>query len=83
MLSLDQTYGSKLRSGLANTGNQPLHIQFDAEVARPFEISGMSDFERGVAVVNLGDRIFPVRGGSGIASARRNGGAAPQFFRRA
>ena len=73
LFSLSQIYGSGLRSGFANTGNQPFYIQFDAGIARPFTLSSMGKFEGRVAVVNLGDWIYPVRSGSGI------GVFAPQY----
>lgn len=72
-LSLTQIYGSGLHSGFANTGNLPFYIQFDAGAARPFIVPGMGKFEGRVAVVNLGDWIYPLRGGSGI------GVFAPQY----
>jgi outer membrane receptor protein involved in Fe transport len=73
LFSLSQIYGSGLRSGFANTGNQPFYIQFDAGIAKPFTLSSMGKFEGRVAVVNLGDWIYPIRSGSGI------GVFAPQY----
>jgi outer membrane receptor protein involved in Fe transport len=73
LLSLDDVYGSGLRSGFANTGNLPFYVQFDAGIARPFRVSSLGKFEGRVAVVNLGDWIYPIRSGSGI------GVFAPQF----
>ena len=73
LFSLSQFYGSGLRSGFANTGNIPFYIQFDAGISRPFTLSSMGKFEGRVAVVNLGDWIYPIRSGSGI------GVFAPQF----
>lgn len=72
-LSLSEVYGSGLRSGFANTGNLPFYVQFDAGVARQFDVSNLGKFEGRVAVVNLGDWIYPIRSGSGI------GVFAPQF----
>jgi outer membrane receptor protein involved in Fe transport len=73
LFSLNQIYGSGLRSGFANTGNLPFYIQFDAGIARPFTLSSMGKFEGRVAVINLGDWIYPIRSGSGI------GVFAPQY----
>jgi hypothetical protein len=79
MLSLNRIYGSGLRSGLANTGKQPFSIQLDAEVTRPFKFSGTGEFERGVAAVNLGAGIYPIRSSAGSASVIRNGRRAGVF----
>ena len=73
MLSLTQIYGSGLRSGFANTGNQPFYIQFDAGASRQFDLPNLGKFEGRVAVVNLGDWIYPIRSGAGI------GVFAPQY----
>ena len=73
LFSLSQIYGSGLRSGFANTGNQPFYIQFDAGIARQFTVPASGKFEGRVAVVNLGDWIYPIRSGSGI------GVFAPQY----
>jgi outer membrane receptor protein involved in Fe transport len=66
MFSLDQIYGSGLRSGFANTGNLPFYVQFDAGITRAFSLPDLGNFEGRVAVVNLGDWIYPIRSGSGI-----------------
>jgi outer membrane receptor protein involved in Fe transport len=80
MLSLNQIYASGLRTGFANTGNQPFYIQFDAGVARPFTISGIGDFEGRFAVVNLGDWIYQIRSGSGIGVFAPQWGPRRSFY---
>jgi outer membrane receptor protein involved in Fe transport len=73
LFTLNNTYGSGLRSGFANTGNQPFYIQFDAGIAKKMVLPTVGQLEGRVAVVNLGDWIYPIRSGSGV------GVFAPQF----
>jgi outer membrane receptor protein involved in Fe transport len=73
LLSLSQIYGSGLRSGFANTGNQPFYIQLDIGVEKRLASTRIGAFDGRVAVVNLGDWIYPLRSGSGV------GVFAPQF----
>jgi outer membrane receptor protein involved in Fe transport len=67
MFSLDGIYGSGLRSGFANTGNLPFYIQLDAGIAKRITVpnhGGVLEF-RG-AIVNLNDRTYEIRNGTGI-----------------
>ena len=67
MFSIDGIYGSGLRSGFANTGNLPFYIQVDAGITKRVPIpnnGGVLEF-RG-AVVNLNDRTYQIRNGTGI-----------------
>jgi outer membrane receptor protein involved in Fe transport len=67
MFSLDGIYGSGLRSGFANTGNLPYYIQLDAGITKRVTVpnhGGVLEF-RG-AIVNLNDRTYEIRSGSGI-----------------
>jgi len=73
LFSLSQIYGSGLRSDFANTGNLPFYIQFDAGIAKQLAVTSVGKFEGRVAVINLGDWIYPIRSGSGI------GVFAPQY----
>jgi outer membrane receptor protein involved in Fe transport len=67
LFSIDSTYGSGLRSGFANTGNLPFYIQVDAGITRrvPLPNNGGTLEFRG-AIVNLNDRTYLVRNGTGI-----------------
>jgi outer membrane receptor protein involved in Fe transport len=80
LLSLNQIYASGLRSGFANTGNQPFYIQFDAGVARQFTVTRVGRLEGRVAVINLGDWIYPIRSGSGIGVFAPQYGPRRSFF---
>ena len=67
MFSLDGIYGSGLRSGFANTGNLPYYIQLDAGITKRITVpnhGGVLEF-RG-AIVNLNDRTYEIRSGTGI-----------------
>jgi outer membrane receptor protein involved in Fe transport len=72
--SVSMIYGSGLRSGFANTDHLPSYTQVNAGVSREFLFPGWTKpttlrFD----VVNLFDKIYEIRDGSGI------GVFAPQF----
>ncbi|HKV54945.1 MAG TPA: TonB-dependent receptor [Candidatus Binataceae bacterium] len=73
LFTLDGFYGSGLRSGFANTGNQPFYIQFDAAIVKRTVVPRVGQLEARIAAVNLGDWIYQLRSGSGI------GVFAPQY----
>jgi outer membrane receptor protein involved in Fe transport len=65
--SIDGIYGSGLRSGFANTGNLPYYIQVDAGITKRVTLPdnrGVLEFR--TAIVNLNDRTYLVRNGTGI-----------------
>ncbi len=67
VFSIDGIYGSGLRSGFANTGNLPFYVQVDAGITKRVPVpnnGGVLEF-RG-AIVNLNDRTYLVRNGTGI-----------------
>jgi TonB dependent receptor/Carboxypeptidase regulatory-like domain/TonB-dependent Receptor Plug Domain len=67
LFTIDGIYGSGLRSGFANTGNLPFYIQVDAGITRRVPLpnhAGTLEF-RG-AIVNLNDRTYLVRNGTGV-----------------
>ena len=66
LFSLDGVYGSGLRSGFANTGNLPFYIQLDAGISKRVEIAGAGAFTFRGAIVNLNDRTYMIRNGTGI-----------------
>jgi outer membrane receptor protein involved in Fe transport len=71
--SIDGIYGSGLRAGFANTGNLPYYIQIDAGIRKRFVLPKAGPIEVRAAVVNLNDRTYQIRNGTGI------GVFAPQF----
>ena len=66
MFSVDGIYGSGLRKNFANTGNLPYYIQVDAGISKRIEMGDAGAFEIRGAVVNLNDKIYQIRDGSGI-----------------
>jgi outer membrane receptor protein involved in Fe transport len=69
----DVLYGSGLRRGFANTEHLPAYTQVNASVARSFRVEGFGKFDLRVSALNVFDRSYPLRDGSGI------GVGAPQF----
>jgi outer membrane receptor protein involved in Fe transport len=69
----DLLYGSGLRRGFANTEHLPGYVQVNASVARTFRLDGFGNFDVRVSALNLFDRSYELRDGSGI------GVGAPQF----
>jgi outer membrane receptor protein involved in Fe transport len=73
LLTLDGNYASGLRTGFANTGNQPFYVQFNAGIVKSLTIPRVGRFDTRLVAVNLGDWIYQLRSGSGI------GVFAPQY----
>jgi len=73
VLGADVLYGSGLRNGFANTEHLPGFAQVNASVSRGFELGGFGKFDVRVSAINLFDRSYELRDGSGI------GVGAPQF----
>lgn len=70
---LDGIYQSGLREGFANTGNLPYYIQVNAGVTKDFVAPTLGAMQARVSVVNLFDRTYQIRNGTGI------GVFAPQY----
>jgi outer membrane receptor protein involved in Fe transport len=64
--SIDGIYGSGLRAGFANTGNLPYYIQIDAGITKRFVVPKAGAMEVRAAVINLNDRTYQIRNGTGI-----------------
>ncbi|HVM96090.1 MAG TPA: TonB-dependent receptor, partial [Candidatus Acidoferrales bacterium] len=62
----DYLYGSGLRSGFANTGNLPFYIQANAGVSKRLTVPYLGWVEARFDCVNLFDRTYLIRDGSGI-----------------
>jgi len=69
----DLLYGSGLRRGFANTEHLPGFVQVNASVSRSFDTAAVGKFELRLSAINLFDRSYELRDGSGI------GVGAPQF----
>jgi outer membrane receptor protein involved in Fe transport len=75
-VNADALYGSGLRNGFANTEHLPAHFTMNMSASHNFQIPGFGALDARVAVVNLFDRVYELRDGSGI------GVGAPQFGQR-
>ncbi|WHZ11305.1 MAG: Zinc-regulated outer membrane receptor [Burkholderiaceae bacterium] len=69
----DALFGTGLRSGFANTDHLPAYLQVNVGANRRFRTESLGTIEARVAIVNLFDRVYELRDGSGI------GVGAPQF----
>ena len=72
-LAADALYGSGLRSGFANSEHLPSYVQVNLNVTQTLQTQLLGKFEGRLAVINLFDRKFELRDGSGI------GVGAPQY----
>jgi outer membrane receptor protein involved in Fe transport len=72
-LSIDALYGSGLRRGFANTEHLPGYTQVNLGLSRQFDTATLGKLEGRLAVINLFDKVYELRDGSGI------GVGAPQF----
>jgi outer membrane receptor protein involved in Fe transport len=71
--SADVIMGSGLRSGFANTEHMPGYGQLNVSVAHHFDLAQLGKFDTRIALLNVADRQYELRDGSGI------GVGAPQF----
>ena len=74
--SADATFGTGLRSGFANTDHVPSNTSVNLGAIRQFTLGSLGPFEGRVAVINVLDKIEPIRSGTGI------GIFAPQYGQR-
>ena len=76
LLTTDLISGSGLRSGFANTERQPNYVEVNAGIKHDFDTPGLGKVTARLDVINLTDRKYELRNGTGI------GVAAPQFGQR-
>ncbi|HZE91369.1 MAG TPA: TonB-dependent receptor [Rhizobacter sp.] len=73
-LSADALFGSGLRNGFANTEHLPSYTTVNLAAAKAFDFgAGFGKLNTRVALVNLFDKVYQLRDGSGI------GVGAPQY----
>ncbi|HEX5124507.1 MAG TPA: TonB-dependent receptor [Rhodanobacteraceae bacterium] len=72
-LAADYLYGSGLRADFANTAHLPQYWQLNASIDRKFSLTRADDLDISFALINLTDRVYLLRDGSGI------GVGAPQY----
>ena len=73
LLSADALFGSGLRSGFANTESLPAYTTVNLGVDQRIPLQGKQELHLRLDVVNVFDRVYELRDGSGI------GVGAPQF----
>ncbi|WP_051709915.1 TonB-dependent receptor [Andreprevotia chitinilytica] len=71
--SIDGLFGSGLRRGFANTERMPAYAQINLGIAHHFKLAAAGEFDARLSVINLFDRVYQLRDGSGI------GVGAPQW----
>jgi outer membrane receptor protein involved in Fe transport len=69
----DYIYGSGLRADFANSAHLPQYWQINASVDHRFSVAHDDDLDVALAAINVTDRVYLLRDGSGI------GVGAPQF----
>lgn len=75
--SADMIYGSGLRDGFANTGHLPFYAQVNFNAGHSFDFGGIYGIvDSKFTIINLLDRVYEIRNGSGI------GVFAPQYAQR-
>ena len=72
-LTADELFGSGLRSGFANEDNLPFYAQTNIGIGEKFDLGSAGDLDAKFSVINLFDRAYEIRDGSGI------GVFAPQY----
>lgn len=78
--SIDGIYGSGLRAGFANMGNLPYYIQLNAGIRKRFVLPNAGAMEVRAAVINLNDRTYQIRNGTGIGVFASQYGPRRAFF---
>jgi len=73
LLSADALFGSGLRNGFANTSHLPGYFQVNVGVAHTFDAPVIGKLKARFSIVNLFDRSYALRDGTGI------GVGAPQY----
>jgi outer membrane receptor protein involved in Fe transport len=72
-LSADLLYGSGLRRGFANSEHLPSYTNVNLGLLQTFDFPGVGKLDARLAIVNVFDKTYELRDGSGI------GVGAPQF----
>ena len=65
-LGADLLYGSGLRRGFANTEHLPPYTQVNLSASQTFDVENIGKLEARLAVINVFDRSYRLRDGSGI-----------------
>lgn len=72
-VGVDYLYGSGLRADFANTAHLPDYYQINVSANRDFDLPGIGKTNIRLALINVTDKVYELRDGSGV------GVGAPQF----
>jgi outer membrane receptor protein involved in Fe transport len=72
-LGADYLYGSGLRADFANSAHLPQYYSVNLSASRKFDLPSLGKVDVRLAAINVTDRVYELRDGSGI------GVGAPQF----
>ncbi|WP_128597546.1 TonB-dependent receptor [Paraburkholderia kirstenboschensis] len=78
--SADTVFGSGLRSGFANTDHVPFYVDVNLAVIHHFNAPLIGNFDGRVVVVNLLNRTYQLRDGSGIGVGAAQFGPMRAFY---
>ncbi len=78
--TVDEIFGSGLRSGFANTDHVPFYSQLNLAVIHHFHAPLIGNFDGRVVVVNALNRVFELRDGSGIGVQAAQFGPTRAFY---
>ena len=78
--SADVIYGSGLRSGFANTTHLAFYDQVNAAAEHTFDLGTAGSLDARLSVLNLFDRVYEIRDGSGIGVFAPQYGPRRTFF---
>ena len=78
--SVDAVLGSGLRRGFANTGHLPFYDTYNLGLTQHVGDGGNKGFDLRFAVINLFDRSYELRDGSGIGVGAPQWGARRAFY---
>lgn len=77
LLTADVVYGSGYPTGFANLETMPGYVTVNAAISRSWDLSGIGPLTARFALVNVFDRVYEIRNGSGVGA-----GAAQYLARR-
>ena len=78
--AVDAIYGSGLRSGFANTEKLPAYTQVNVSATRSFAVAGLGKLDGRFTIVNLFDKAYELRDGSGIGVGAPQWGPRRAFY---
>ena len=76
----DLLYGSGLRRGFANTEHLPSYTQVNMSASQTFNVESLGKLEARLAVINIFDRSYRLRDGSGIGVGASQFGPRRGFY---